>query len=378
MRGNGHEDEIPLLKTFSVDEFRVESGDMSEWFLAGWAFVADQVVCRVVADIGGQKIPISYGWERSDVLKAFPGVCPSKYVGFHAFVIFDCDLPPGGHVLNIAFFNDEDLKIGCVPVAFETTCTLHSWNPPIPDPEKISNHPGASYLNLLEKTVLGLPYAVGRELTLRRGGLDWPEFAHTMIGGERLGHLRACAETVLQEKVPGDFMETGVWRGGACILLRGILKAFDVKDRRVWLADSFAGLPKPDPEKYPADQGSVFHSYPELAIPLDQVRENFRRYDLLDNQVMFLKGLFSETLPSAPVGKLALLRLDGDMYESTMDALTWLYPKLSPGGYCIIDDYGAIPPCRQAVRDYRKAHGICEKISMIDSTGAWWKKAVPQ
>jgi O-methyltransferase len=195
-----------------------------------------------------------------------------------------------------------------------------------------------------------------------------------MMGFERLHHLRACAETVLLENIPGDFIETGVWRGGACILLRGVLQAYGNFLRRVWVADSFAGLPKPNPEKYPADLGDNLHTFPELAVPLEEVRQNFSRYNLLDQQVRFLPGLFAETLPQAPIEQLALLRLDGDMYESTMDALTALYPKLSSGGFCIIDDYGCITACRKAVRDYRAANGIRDAITMIDWTGAWWRK----
>ena len=107
---------------------------------------------------------------------------------------------------------------------------------------------------------------------------------------------------------------------------------------------------------------------------MEQVRNNFQRYDLLDGQVRFLKGFFADTLPTAPIGRLSLLRLDGDMYESTIDAVTALYPKLSSGGFCIVDDYGAVPACRLAINDYRRAHGIEEPISMIDWTGAWWRK----
>ena len=72
--------------------------------------------------------------------------------------------------------------------------------------------------------------------------------------------------------------------------------------------------------------------------------------------------------------RLALLRLDGDLYESTMDALVHLYPKLEPGGYLIVDDYGDIPACRQAVHDYRSRHGITEEIEPIDWTGVFWRK----
>src|SRR5205085_12029434 len=100
---------------------------------------------------------------------------------------------------------------------------------------------------------------------------------------------------------------------------------------------------------------------------------NFHKYGLLDEQVVFLKGWFKDTLPTAPIDTLAILRLDGDMYSSTMDALVHLYPKLSKGGFCIIDDYG-LPACRQAVHAYRAQHHIQSEIREIDWTGSFWRK----
>jgi len=209
---------------------------------------------------------------------------------------------------------------------------------------------------------------------LRVHGRDWPGQAHTMIGLPRLDNLQFCVQDVLARGVPGDLIETGVWRGGAVILMRGVLKAFGVTDRTVWAADSFEGLPPPDPERYPRDAGLDFSRFQELAVSLPEVQENFRRYDLLDERVRFLKGWFKDTLPGAPIERLAVLRIDGDLYESTMDALTHLYPKLSPGGYCIVDDYYDIEPCRQAVTDYRERHGVRDEIVRIDWTGVFWRK----
>lgn len=214
----------------------------------------------------------------------------------------------------------------------------------------------------------------GFDPTARAEGRDWPPTAHTMIGLKRLDNLQHCVEDVLANNVPGDLIETGVWRGGATIFLRAILKAHGVTDRRVWVADSFAGLPPPDAAKYPSDRRSRHHEAPELAVSLEAVRANFERYGLLDEQVRFLKGWFRDTLPTAPIERLAVLRLDGDMYESTADALTSLYPKLSPGGYLIVDDYGAVGACRQAVEDYRAANHITEEIRPIDWTGVYWQR----
>ncbi len=208
----------------------------------------------------------------------------------------------------------------------------------------------------------------------RRHGLDWPVEGVTMVGQLRLDNVRACIESVLREDVPGDLIETGVWRGGTTIMMRAVLAAHGVTDRKVWVADSFAGLPPPDPEAYPADEGDELHTHSYLAVPQGEVRRNFKRLGLLDEQVRFLPGWFKDTLPALSRRRFAVVRLDGDMYESTIVALEHLYPRLSPGGYLIVDDYGAIRACRQAVEDYRSAHGIDERIWTIDWTGVFWRK----
>lgn len=208
----------------------------------------------------------------------------------------------------------------------------------------------------------------------REKGLDWPATAHTMIGIKRLDNLQECIETILDDAIPGDLIETGVWRGGASIFMRAVLKAYQVRDRSVWVADSFEGLPKPNVEKYPDDKGDTHYTYDELKVSLDLVKGNFDRYGLLDDQVRFLKGWFKDTLPVAEINKLSLIRLDGDMYESTMDAIVNLYPKLSVGGYVIVDDY-CLPACRKAIADYRSSFGIGEEIIDIDGTGAYWRRA---
>lgn len=209
----------------------------------------------------------------------------------------------------------------------------------------------------------------------REEGRDWPAIAETMIGLKRLDNLGSCVRDVLERKVPGDLIETGVWRGGATIFMRAVLKAYGVTDRNVWVADSFEGLPLPNAAKYPADDRDKHHTYTLLRVTLEQVKENFKRYGLLDEQVRFLKGWFRDTLPTLAKQRWAVVRLDGDMYESTMDGLVNLYPNLSVGGYLIVDDYGAIPACRQAVEDFRRAERIDAPIQSIDWTGVFWRRS---
>jgi len=238
-------------------------------------------------------------------------------------------------------------------------------------------NPITLYIELLKSCLTNSIYQ--NDFTTRQNrdlGIDCPTIAHTMIGTRRLNNLQFCVETALKDKIPGDLIETGVWRGGATILMRGILKAYNITDRNVWVADSFQGLPTPNLKKYPHEDPKLkLHLRKELSVSLEQVKENFRRYNLLDDQVKFLKGWFKDTLPLAPISHLAVLRLDGDLYESTIQALDALYPKLSPGGFVIIDDY-VIPSCQKAVLDYRKKNKITEEIIPIDSPiiGSYWRK----
>lgn len=257
--------------------------------------------------------------------------------------------------------------------------TFSLWPEP-PIPIETFNYRRSRARRAVVKAVAGLlrryKYVLSKETGVsdhqREEGAFWPLLADTMIGMKRLNSLQKCIETVLSEDIPGDFIETGVWRGGACIFMRGLLAAHNIRDRRVFVADSFRGLPPPD-QRYAADRGDQHHRHEFLAVSEDVVKANFARYGLLDDQVVFLPGWFSETLPASPIDALSILRLDGDMYASTVEALRHLYPKLSRGGYCIVDDY-ALEGCRQAVDDYREEHRIDAAIHLVDWTGAWWRK----
>lgn len=237
------------------------------------------------------------------------------------------------------------------------------------------------YLDLIERCLTGTldgdasisPWAPGGfDPATRAIGRDWPASAATMIGTARMRNLRMLLERALAEGVPGDFIETGVWRGGACIYARAILAAHGDEERRVFVADSFCGLPPPSDQLYPADAGDTHHTQEALAISRSEVEENFRRYHLLDERVVFLEGWFKDTLPAAPIERLAVLRLDGDMYESTMQALEALYHKVSPGGFVIVDDH-LLPPCAAAVADFRAERGIAVEMHPVDGAAVWWR-----
>jgi O-methyltransferase len=231
-------------------------------------------------------------------------------------------------------------------------------------------------LDYLKQNLTGSIELEGEAKLIRMWGGDWPKTSETMIGHVRLDNLEECARIVFAEHVPGDFLEAGVWRGGACIFLRALLNLEDGGPKRVvWVADSFEGLPPPNEEKYPVDRGDGHHAVDFLRVGLDEVRANFQRYGMLDEHVRFLKGWFKDTLPG-PVGELAILRLDGDMYESTIQTLEALYDRVSPGGFVIIDDYSLIG-ARTATDDFRASRDIAAPLVHIDWTGVFWRKSAP-
>lgn len=206
--------------------------------------------------------------------------------------------------------------------------------------------------------------------------------AVTMLPLCRLDNIRMCVDEIIRGCVPGDLIETGVWRGGATIYMRALLTAYGDRDRNVWVADSFEGLPEPDTQRFPKE--AAFHRgptmqrhYKRMAATIEDVRGNFEAYGLLDDRVKFLKGWFKDTLREAPVKRLSLIRLDGDYYESTMDALMHLYDKLAVGGFVIVDDYGedAWTYCRQAVDNFREQRGIQDPLFPVDSKCYWWRRS---
>ena len=244
------------------------------------------------------------------------------------------------------------------------------------------------YLNLLQKSLTSTLFDDEPDHDNTDGRAFVSQFAKhyirgsaiTMLPRVRLDNIRQCTEYVLQNNIPGDFLEAGVWRGGGCIFMSGCLRAFEIFNRRVWVADSFEGLPEPDATR---TKEVEFHNSPlmqkiygKMSASLQEVQANFSAYGMLDNRVQFLRGWFKDTLPGAQFDRLALMRLDGDYYESTIDALGALYPRLSPGGIVIIDDYGEDlwTDCRQAVEDFRSANDIGAELFRVDSKCVFWKK----
>jgi O-methyltransferase len=204
----------------------------------------------------------------------------------------------------------------------------------------------------------------GEALRLRAAGMDWPLQGLTMVGLARLDDLQRCVETVVREGVAGDVIEAGAWRGGASMLMRATLDSLG-DERIVCVADSFQGFPQESAEE--------LSGFDFLAVPLDEAQDSFARLGL-DRGVEFVPGFFEETLAGLAGRRWAVVRLDGDTYESTRAALDALYPGLAPGGFLVIDDYGAFDGCRRAVDEFRSEHSIGDPLEQIDWTGARWRR----
>ncbi len=255
-------------------------------------------------------------------------------------------------------------------------------------PDGYDNMVADLYLDLLKRSLTNTIFAIEPDIdddefrfTMKRVKHYVDAGALSMIPLGRFDNIKNCITDILRNGISGDLIEAGVWRGGAVIFMRGVLKAFGISDRYVWAADSFEGLPAPDPDRFPLEAkvqaGSVIQkAYRNLAVSLEEVKRNFSAYGLLDDRVKFLKGWFKDTLPTAPIGALSLIRLDGDFYESTKDGLKHLYDRLSIGGYVIVDDYGedSWTYCRKAVDEFRSERRIEAPLVPVDSKCVYWQR----
>lgn len=248
----------------------------------------------------------------------------------------------------------------------------HTWNARVP----VKRHAIQLLQNLLARfdlEIVRLIHCTQQDyLESGDSAANRAEDAESMVGIRQFDSMQACIGNVLRDQVPGDLLEAGVWRGGMAIFMKGVLKASGELSRRVWVADSFEGLPKLDRGQ---DKSVWWWRQGDMAVSESIVKGNFARFGLLDDQIMFLRGYFSDTLPTAPINNLAILRIDADLYTSTREVLLSLYPKLSPGGYCVVDDYQNLPDCRRSVEEYRNANGIRDKIVPIDSRAVYWRRS---
>jgi len=286
------------------------------------------------------------------------------------------------------FTNPEMIKCAVSqqrPVFGIDSCVFNRANPSSP-------HLETQYIQLVKQAVLGIIYA---DWDGHTDGNSWPAGetgATTMIGLRRLDNLQFLLEEAIRLNVPGDFIETGVWRGGATILAAAIFQAYgqtcpSAACRRVLVADSFQGIPPVDLTLFPGDAAHVGADQIPILRENSRARvsQSFERLGLLTDSVVWLEGWFKNTLPAlrGDGTRIAVMRLDGDTFESTWQALVELYDLLSPGGFVIVDDYQDWVGCRRAVNEFITSRGITAKLRPVAHVagdaairGVWWRKNV--
>ena len=248
----------------------------------------------------------------------------------------------------------------------------------------------SAYLEMLKDFVSGVIYgkeemsvwpSLGNELlsvvnfnqSNRVRGLDWTYLGSTMTGLERINNVQKLISQVVQDNVPGDYLEAGVWRGGSSVFARGVLRALNQGQRKSYVCDSFRGLPPGNKQLHPHDTN--WDNTPYLEVSEMDVATSFREASLLDENVIFVKGFFNDSLKplAQKVGSMAILRLDSDLYESTVDILYHFYDKLSVGGYVIVDDWDGFPS-KVACEDFLAVHKVEPEFVRIDEISVYWQK----
>ena len=207
--------------------------------------------------------------------------------------------------------------------------------------------------------------------------------SYTMVGFERLMNAYDIVRRAEGKGLAGAIVECGVFKGGSA----AVMTLAASPQRRIWLFDSYAGLPEPTAEdgqksveysghRVREDDRGALEPIGECVGPLDVVKELFFEKLAVDpSRVMIRQGWFQDTLPHSryEIGTIAVLRLDGDWYDSTKVCLENLYDLVVPGGFVIIDDYGYWEGCRRAVDEFLAARGLNVTLVTVDDSGVWFE-----
>jgi len=198
---------------------------------------------------------------------------------------------------------------------------------------------------------------------------------YTKVSVKRLINLYRLAQKVNRLRLPGDIVECGVWNGGSAAIM-AVADRDDTtsgKVRKLWLFDSFRGLPPPSNKDGKQARETYFQGWCQ-GEP-EKVKQIFRRFRLSLQPVNTVAGWFDETLPTADLQTIALLHVDADWYASVKIVLETLYDKVVEGGFIVLDDYWRWPGCREAVTDYLKEHQIQGVVlKQVDLHGVYFQK----
>jgi len=206
---------------------------------------------------------------------------------------------------------------------------------------------------------------------------------YTMTSPERRASLLGAVDHLVKHRIEGDIVECGVWRGGSMMAVALALMARGDTSRRLWLYDTFEGMSEPTEADRGVDgesaQAQLQRAPRDAAVwavaSLDDVQANLARTGYPADRIRYVKGKVEDTLPATLPGRIALLRLDTDWYESTRHELAHLYPRLVRHGVLLIDDYGHWQGARKAVDEYFAAAAEPVFLHRVDYTARLVVKA---
>lgn len=263
---------------------------------------------------------------------------------------------------------------------------IAAWNKARPE---ATNPMRTQYLKLMAETLTGINLRIPEyhrsniekpfDFDARSFGLDWPMYGYSMVGSYRLQNIHYLLLELEKNSISGDFIEAGVWRGGSCIFATAVMEAYNMEDRKVFVADSFQGLPPSSQSKDENKWIGLGNGF--LEVSQEEVALNFEAFGMLTPRVEFIEGFFRHSLPifrdsmRSRARQIAFARLDADMYESTMDVLFNIFEFIPIGGIIVFDDFFTVPEESQAAVQFWELHGLEENFHDIDGSGVWWRKS---
>jgi len=285
----------------------------------------------------------------------------------------------GSGVLKAIEQRESNRATSCLPKYVKDKQQFEQVHPDIVA-ECLLNEKPSVYIDLLMKVLVGLPregsYRSANTKDIRKydegfryAGNDWPPLGYTMIGKARMENLRCAIAEVNRNQIPGAIVELGVWRGGAMMLAAALSKeSANDQERSIYLFDVFGKL---DSGAYQKIQGF-------LETGVEEVKRDFEYFGLDGSNVHYEVGLFKDTLPAwkERADQIAVLRVDGNFYDSYQDAMYYLYPKVPVGGIVIFDDVMSHPNVMRMWRDFRSEQGLPEELVPIDKHSAWFRKTM--
>lgn len=213
-------------------------------------------------------------------------------------------------------------------------------------------------------------------------------YIYSMLSIEGLANIENSTKQILQNNIPGDFVECGVWRGGTGIIIKKILQQFNDKKRKIFLLDSYEGMENLEKSNtltendkldelcsYILNDAEKYFNRKLIETDYDEVIKNLKHFDCYDKNTILLKGWFNDKFPFDTIERISFLRLDCDYYYPTKVCLEKLYNKISKGGIIILDEYYLeFMGEKNAVDEFRTKNNITSKIIPVDNNIGYWIK----